>query len=100
MTLYQYNFSCPGLDDYLASKGSRIDIKEAFAFFENVHQESFSYVILKNENIYFILSRYSILYTSSLKLDQRLMRLFGKEQDGDYAKVAFYDGRALGQNDF
>ena len=41
MTLYQYNFSCPGLDDYLASKGSRIDIKEAFQFFENVHQEGF-----------------------------------------------------------
>ena len=65
MTLYQYNLSCPGLDDYLASKGSRIDIKEAFQFFENVHQ--------------------------------RLLRLIGKEQDGDYAKVAFYDGRALGK---
>ena len=41
MSLYQYSFSCAGLESYLALNGSKIDVKEAFQFFDRVHEVGF-----------------------------------------------------------
>ena len=41
MSLYQYSFSCAGLEAYLALNGSKIDVKEAFKFFDKVHEVGF-----------------------------------------------------------
>ena len=41
MSLYQYSFSCAGLESYLALNGSKIDIKDAFKFFDAVHEVGF-----------------------------------------------------------
>ena len=76
MSLYQYSFSCAGLESYLALNGHKIDIKEAFKFFDAVHEVGFMSV----SNRFFYFNFYkknlkSVFVPLLVKINQAVTRI-------------------------